>query len=122
MPGHLHISDPEHSALHAAVRTAIVVPGAFAIGEVAIRNEDMALFSAFGAFALLLFCEFTGPRRGQLIAYVVLALVGAALIIIGTLLSQSPALVAAAAMGIVAFVVIFAGIVDRYFAAAANAA
>jgi uncharacterized membrane protein YccC len=117
----VRVSDPGYNALHAAVRTALVVPVAFAIGEV-VGNADTALFAGFGAFALLLFCEFSGPPRVQLVAYAVLTVAGAALITIGTLLSQSPALVAAGAMAVVGFVVIFAGIVNKYLAAAANAA
>jgi hypothetical protein len=50
----MQISDPGHRALRAAVRTAIGVGGAFAIGEVVVGNADTALFAAFGAIALLL--------------------------------------------------------------------
>jgi uncharacterized membrane protein YccC len=118
----VRVSDPGHDALHAAIRTAIVMPTALAIGEIGVGNADTALFAGFGSFALLLFAEFNGPPRVQLVANGVLMLVGATLITIGTLFSQSPALVAAAAMAVIGFVVLFAGIVNGYVAAGGNAA
>jgi uncharacterized membrane protein YccC len=117
----LRVSDPGHFALRAAARTAIVVPVAFAIGEVGIGNPDTALFSFFSAFAFLVFVDFSGPRPGRLVAYLALLLAGAALITLGTLCSNSPAL-AIAAMAVVGFVVLFAGIINWYLAAAGTAA
>ncbi len=115
------LSDPGHFALRAAARTAVVVPVAFAIGQVAVGNPNTALFATFSALALLLFVDFSGPRLGRFAAYVALLLAGAALITVGTLCSRSPAL-AVAAMAVVGFVVLFAGIVNGYLAAAGNAA
>ena len=117
----LRLSDPGHFALRAAARAAVVVPAAFAIGNFGVGNPETALFAAFGALAFLVYADFSGPRLGRLAAYVALLLVGAALITVGTLCSHSPAL-AAAAMAVVGFVVLFAGIVNGYAAAAGNAA
>jgi uncharacterized membrane protein YccC len=117
----LSLSDPGHFALRAAARTAVVVPVAFAIGQVGVGNPDTALFAAFGALAFLVFVDFSGPRLGRLAAYVALLLAGAALITVGTLCSNSPAL-AVAAMAVVGFVVLFAGILNGYLAAGGNAA
>jgi uncharacterized membrane protein YccC len=116
----LRLSDPGHFALRAAVRTAVVVPVAFAIGQVGVGNSDTALFAAFGALAFLVFVDFGGPRPARLAAYLALLLTGAALITVGTLCSRSPAL-AVAAMAVIGFVVLFAGIVNGYLAAAGNA-
>lgn len=118
----MRVSDPGHRALHAAVRTAIISPVALAIGEFVVDNGDVALFAIFATFAHLLFSEFAGPPRVQVAAGAVLVLVGAALITIGTLVSETSALVAAAAMAVVAFVLLFAGILDAHVAAGANAA
>jgi uncharacterized membrane protein YccC len=115
------LSDPGHFALRSAARTAIVVPLAFAIGEVGIGNPDTALFTFFGAFAFLVFVDFSGPRPGRLAAYLALLLAGAVLITVGTLCSNSPTL-AVAVMAVVGFVVLFAGIINGYLAAAGTAA
>jgi uncharacterized membrane protein YccC len=117
----LRISDPGHFALRAAARAAAAVPVALAIGKVGVGNPETGLFAAFGALALLVYADFSGPKLGRLAAYVTLLLVGAALITVGTLCSHSPAL-AVAAMAVVGFVVPFAGIVNGYVAAAGNAA
>jgi hypothetical protein len=104
----LRLSDPGHFALRAAARAAVVVPVALAIGDFGVGNPETALFAAFGALALLVYADFSGPGFGRLAAYVALLLVGAALITIGTLCSHSPAL-AAVAMAVAGFVVLFAG-------------
>ena len=117
----LRLSDPGHFALRAAARAAVVVPAAFAIGNFGVGNPETALFAAFGALAFLVYADFSGPRLARLAAYVALLLVGAALITVGTLCSHSPVL-AAAVMAVVGFVVLFAGIVNGYVAAAGNAA
>ncbi len=59
------LSDPGHFALRAAARTAVVVPVAFAIGQVAVGNPNTALFATFSALALLLFADFSGSWLGQ---------------------------------------------------------
>ena len=52
------------SALRRAARAAIVRPDVFAIAEEVIDNSTVAIFAAFGSFAMLLFVDFTGPMRG----------------------------------------------------------
>jgi uncharacterized membrane protein YccC len=117
----LRVSDPDHFALRNAVRAAVVVPGAFAIGQLGFDNPNTGLFAGFGALGILLFADFSGPRLGRLAAYVVLFLTGAVLITIGTLCSHSP-LLAAVVMAVVGFVVLFSGIINAYIAAGTNAA
>ncbi len=81
----LAISDPGRYALKNAVRAAIVVPAAFAIGLKVFELPQMALFGAFGSIGMLLFVDFSGTRRMRLIAYLATALVGCATISLGTL-------------------------------------
>ena len=104
-------------ALEGALRAAIVMPLAFALSLEVFGLKQMALFAAFGSMSLLVFVDFAGPRRTRLLAY--LALVGAAvcLIVIGTLCSRSPWL-AAGATALVAFAILFAGVLSEYIAAA----
>jgi uncharacterized membrane protein YccC len=117
----LRVSDPEYIALRTAVRAAVVVPSAFAIGDVALANANTGLFAAFGSIGMLIFVDFSGPLLGRLAAYSALFLAGAVLIPIGTLCSQSP-LLATIVMAVVSFVVLFSGIINAYIAAGTNAA
>ena len=97
------------------------MPLAFALGDVVLGNTQIALFAAFGSIALLVFVEFGGSIRARFAAYVGLALAGAATITIGTLCSHSTAL-GAAAMFLVGFGILFAGVLNGYVAAAQPAA
>ena len=113
-------SDPGHFALRQAVRTGIVMPLALALGS-AMGDEQTALFAAFGAFAMLVFVDFGGPLAMRALAYLVLATVCSGLIAVGTLCSNAPAL-GAAVMLVVGFAILFSGVLNGYFAAAASAA
>jgi uncharacterized membrane protein YccC len=107
-------------ALRRAGRTAIVMPGLFALGDKVIGNPEVATFAAFGSFALLLLVDFGGPLSQRLQAQAALVVVGAVLICIATLASAEPWL-AAAAMTVVGFGVLFAGVVSSTLAGAATA-
>lgn len=109
--------DPGLLALRRAGRAAIVVPLLFLLGSRVIGNPEVALFSAFGSFALLLFVDFGGPLRERVQAQVALAVTGAALVSLGTLAS-SPFWLSAAGMAVVALVVLFAGSVSSVIASA----
>lgn len=87
----------------------------------AVGNDQAALFAVFASFALLVFVEFEGPAAARLFGYIALAVVGAALIVLGTLCSTTPVL-AAVAMAVVGFADLFAGVVNGYLAAAGSAA
>ena len=65
----LTISDPGHFALKNAVRAAIVVPAAFALGLKVFDLPQMALFGAFGSIGMLVFVDFGGTTRARLLAY-----------------------------------------------------
>jgi uncharacterized membrane protein YccC len=113
----LAISDPGRYALKNAVRAAIVVPAAFAIGLKVFELPQMALFAAFGSLGLLLFVDFAGTRRMRLFAYLAVALVGCVTISLGTLCCHSTWL-AVVVMALVGFAILFAGVIDGYIAAA----
>ncbi len=118
---HVGAADPGLFILKGALRAAIVVPLAFALALVAIDSKQMALFAAFGSMSLLVFVDFGGPLRARLRAYLLLLAAGAALIALGTLCSHSSWL-ATVAMGLVAFAILFAGVLDDYVAASRAAA
>lgn len=104
-------------ALRRAGRTAIVMPAMFAIGDKVIGNPQLATFAAFGSFAMLLLVDFGGPMRDRLQAQVALAVVGGASVCIGTLASRE-AWLAAVAMTVVGFGILFAGVVSSVLAGA----
>jgi uncharacterized membrane protein YccC len=112
--------DHDYVALRRAARTAIVMPGLFAVGDRLIGNADVATFGAFGAFAMLLLVDFGGPLTQRLQAQAALAFVGAVFICVGTLASATPWL-AAVAMAAVGFCLLFAGVVSSTLATASTA-
>jgi uncharacterized membrane protein YccC len=113
----LRTHDPGFAALRRAGRTAIVMPAMFAIGDKVIANPNLATFAAFGAFAMLLLVDFTGPMRERLEAQAALAVVCCVLIGLGTLASRSTVL-AACSMAVVGFAILFAGIFSSTLAGA----
>jgi hypothetical protein len=117
----LSISDPGLASLRSAARAAIVIPCVFAFADKVIADQQVATFAAFGSFAMLVLVEFAGRARSRLIAYVFLAFVGAADIALGTLCSRN-AWLAAGAMALIGFAILFSGVINGYFAAAGTAA
>ena len=112
--------DRDLAALRRAARAAIVMPAMFAIGDKVVGNPSVATFAAFGAFAMVLLVDFRGPVRVRLQEQAALAVVGGVFICIGTLASRA-AWLAALAMAVVGFAVLFAGVVSSVLAAAATA-
>lgn len=113
-------SDPGRFALRNALRAAIVIPVSLVIGR-AIGDDQTALFAVFGSISTLIFADFGGPPLARLVAYLSLTAAGLVLIVIGTLCSMTLAL-AAIVMALVGFVVLFAGVINGYLAAAGSAA
>jgi uncharacterized membrane protein YccC len=111
--------DRDLAALRRAARAAVVMPAMFAIGEELIANPTIATFAAFGSFAMLLLVDFGGPLRERLQAQATLAVAASVLVCLGTLVSQTPWL-AAVAMALVGFGVIFAGVVSSVLAGAST--
>jgi uncharacterized membrane protein YccC len=115
------LDDPQLTSLKSAARAAIVMPAVFAVADKVIQDPQTAIFAAFGSFAMLVFVDFTGPLRSRFVAYVALAFVGAANIVVGTLCSRNDWL-ATAAMAVVGFAILFSGVINGYFAAAGTPA
>jgi uncharacterized membrane protein YccC len=103
--------DRGFSALRRATRTAIVMPLMFALGDKVIGNPALATFAAFGSFAMLLLVDFQGPIVERLEAQAGLAAVCCVFICLGTLASRTTWL-AAVAMAVVGFGVLFAGVIS----------
>ena len=108
------------AATRRAARAALVMPAMFALGQAVIGNAALATFAAFGSFAQLLLVDFAGPMPARLRAQAALALAGGVLVCLGTLVSGST-WIAAAAMAVVAFGVLFAGVVSSVLAGATTA-
>ncbi|HLN18290.1 MAG TPA: FUSC family protein [Acidimicrobiales bacterium] len=113
--------DPGLRATKKSVRAAVFVPLAFAVAEYGTANPQTPLFASFGAVAFLLFADFGGTPVVRLRANLMLFLTGAVFITLGTLASLHP-VVAVVAMGVVAFVVLFAGVTSPQVAVGSTAA
>ncbi len=94
------------------------MPALFAIGF-QVGNPTVATFAAFGSFAMLLLADFGGTLGERLAAQASLVAVGCVLITVATLVSGNP-WVAAAAMFVVGFLVLFAGVVSSTLAGAST--
>lgn len=103
------------AATRRAARAAIVMPAMFAFAKFVIGDATVAMFAAFGSFAMLLLVDFAGPMRSRLQAQVALGLACGVLIVVATLCSRST-VAAVAGMTVVAFGVLFAGVVSSVLA------
>src|SRR6202048_3816161 len=88
-------ADPGFAALRRAVRAAVVIPPVFAFYTLVLHGGQNVIFAVFGCFALLVMSDFGGQRPARALAYLTAALVGAALVTIGTLASASVGLATA---------------------------
>ena len=111
--------DPGLSALRRATRTAIVMPALFAFGAKVLDNPTLATFAAFGSFAMLLLVDFGGTLRERAAAQISLVVTGSVFVCLGTLASRSVWL-AAVAMLIIGFAVLFVGVVSSVLASAST--
>jgi uncharacterized membrane protein YccC len=118
--GRIEAKDPDLLAIKRSVRAAVVMPTVFGLAHLLFANAQISLFGAFGSFALLLLVDFPGRPRTRLFSYVALFVVGSCLIALGTIVSTHKA-AAVAAMAVVGFVVLFAGVVSPQMAAASTA-
>ena len=112
--------DRGFAALRRATRAAIVMPAMFALGDKVIGNPQVATFAAFGSFAMLLLVDFGGPMAERLQAEAALAVTGGVFVCLATLASRT-AWLAAVAMAVAGFGVIFAGVVSSVLAGATTA-
>jgi len=104
-------------ALRRAARTAIAMPAAFAIGTEIVGDPVVAVFAAFGSFAMLLLVDFSGTMRRRVQAQVALAVVGAMLVVVGALVAGTVWL-SVVSMALVGFVVLFSAVVSSVLAGA----
>lgn len=103
-------------SLRRAARAAVLMPTLLAAALFGAHNVQLTTFVGFGTFALVVLANFGGPSSSRTGAYVITALVGAVLIVAGTLAGPVPWL-AALTMLVVAFGVQFAGVFGGYIAA-----
>lgn len=103
------------------MRAAIFVPLAFGVTGILSNGSDADLFACFGAFAMLVLVDFSGPFRARMIAYVWLFIFGLAAISIATLASDYT-LISVVLAAVTSFGIIFSGVFNGYFAAAQNGA
>ncbi len=117
----LRARDPDWYTVKRAARGAVVVPVNFAIGSQVIGDAQVATFAAFGSFALLLFVNFRGGLAARAAEYLLLAVCGVGLIALGTYFA-TPDWLAVVAMAVVAFAILFAGVVSSVINAGSQAA
>jgi uncharacterized membrane protein YccC len=116
----LRTHDPGYGALRRATRAALIMPALFALGDEVIGNPILATFAAFGSFAMLLLVDFSGPINDRVVDQAALGVACAVLICLGTLASRTTWL-AAVSMAVVAFAVLFAGVVSSVLAGSTTA-
>ena len=108
------------SALRRAGRTAILLPLLFLVGMRIFDSSTVALFAAFGSFAMALLVDIEGSRAQRVQGQLALAAAGTVLVCLGTLASRSP-VVAALAMAVVAFLILFGSVISSALAASVPA-
>jgi uncharacterized membrane protein YccC len=111
--------DPALAATRRAGRTALVMPALFALCTQVIHSVPMATFASFGAFAMLLMVEYTGPLVQRLRAHLGLAVAWALLICLGTLAARLTWLAVVCTV-VIGFAVLFSGVVSSVLASSAT--
>src|SRR4051794_32734611 len=94
------------------------MPALFALGTEVIDDPMVAIFAVFGSFAMLLLVDFGGRLYDRVRNQAALAVACGVLIAVATLCSQTTWL-AAVAMTVVGFGVLFAGVARSGLAGAA---
>ncbi|TQS44398.1 FUSC family protein [Cryptosporangium phraense] len=108
-----------NGAVRRAARAAVVMPTMFAFAGHVLDNPTAALFASFGSFAQVLFVEFTGPMHARLQGQLLLIVTGAVIICVATPAGGTLWL-GAIVMAVVAFAVLFSGVVSSVLASAAT--
>lgn len=109
--------DPGLANLRVATRAAAVYPLVLGFGLVVLRNPQMTLFAAFGFFSLTVLANFGGRALDRATASLVTAVVGAAMVALGTLASADYRTAALTTL-VVAFAIEFSGVFGGYVAGA----
>jgi fusaric acid resistance family protein len=113
----LRAHDRGFVALRRAVRAAVLMPAAFALGGPVLGNPVLATFAALGSLAMLLLVDFGGSIRNRLQCQAALAVTCMVFITLGTLVSRTTWL-AAVLIAVLAFGVLFAGVLSSVLAGA----
>ncbi|MFF7751635.1 FUSC family protein [Streptomyces sp. NPDC007971] len=113
----LRREDPVLAAVRRAARAAVVMPSLFALCTQVFHAPVTGTFAAFGAFAMLLLVEFTGPPVQRLRAHAALGAAWLVLVSLGTFASRS-VWTATGATVVVGFAVVFSGVVSSVLAGA----
>jgi uncharacterized membrane protein YccC len=108
--------DPENDAARRALRAAIVLPVAAAVGFAIGSDSQTPLFAIFGSVALLITVDFPGNRAARALAYGGLGVNGLILITVGTLVAPIPWL-AVSTMFVLAVAVTLSGVLSEIVAA-----
>jgi uncharacterized membrane protein YccC len=116
----LRAHDPGLVATRRAARTALVMPALFALCTQVLHSPTMASFAAFGSFAMLLLVDYSGTMVERLRAQLGLAVAWAVLICLGTLVARVTWLAVLTTL-VVAFAVLFSGVVSSVLAGSATA-
>ncbi|MGH3678647.1 MAG: FUSC family protein [Mycobacterium sp.] len=116
----IHHRDREFDALRRAVRAAVVVPLAAALGFAVGGGSQTPLFTIFGSFALMVLADFPGNRQNRALAYAGLGINGAVLITLGTWVAPH-AWLSVALMFLLGVAVTFAGVLSETIAAGQRA-
>jgi uncharacterized membrane protein YccC len=116
----VRVRDPGGASLRRAGRVAIVVPTMAAFAGTVVGDPAATTFAVFGTFALLGLADFGGPTIPRARAYAGATVVGAGLVLLGTLASGGD-WSAVAGTALVTFVVQFLGVFGGYVAAAQTA-
>ncbi len=109
--------DPALAATRRAARTAVVMPAIFALCTEVLHTPVAGTYAAFAAFSMLLLVEFTGPWAQRMRAHVVLGVVWVVLVSLGSLAGRE-IWIGAAATVLVAFLVLFSGVISSVLAGA----
>ncbi|MFF1632441.1 FUSC family protein [Leifsonia sp. NPDC058248] len=103
--------------LFRALRAAIVIPAAYAIGTQLLGNADIGLFAAIGSVSMLLFVDFGGSVRQRAQSHTGLVVGGMAFVALGTACSGN-IWVATSVTLVVCFGILFSGVVSSVLAGA----
>lgn len=95
------------------LRAALLIPLSLVLAGL-LLGEGAEPFAAFGSFVLLTMVTFVGRPLSRTFAWLVFALFGCLLVVIGTAASTVPAVAVAA---IVSFRIFFSGVVNPYVSA-----
>lgn len=115
------LHDPDALIRHRGIRAMVAMTTTFAIGTLVLDNANVALFGAFGSFALLAFADFGGRPATRTRAYLTLVALGAMLVVLGTAASQH-VVAGAVLLAVLTFVILLAGVFGGYYAAGGSAA